>query len=142
MGTSDSILLFDGVCNLCNRVVSFVIRRDKSDNIRFAPLQSEVSAELLLKFNIDPGKTDSVVYITRGKVYIKSSAVLHLLKDIGGGWKILYYLIIIPPFIRNFFYELIAKNRYRLFGRKDHCMVPSDEIKNRFLTKPIQHSCK
>lgn len=133
MGTSDSILLFDGVCNLCNRVIRFVIRRDKSDNIRFAPLQSEVSAELLLKFNIDPGKTDSVVYLTRGKVYLKSSAVLHLLKDIGGGWKILFGLIIIPRFIRDFFYELIAKNRYRLFGKKDHCMVPSEEVKLKFL---------
>lgn len=133
MGTSDSILLFDGVCNLCNRVIRFVIRRDKSDNIRFAPLQSEVSAELLLKFNIDPGKTDSVVYLARGKVYLKSSAVLHLLKDIGGGWKILFGLIIIPRFIRDFFYELIAKNRYRLFGKKDHCMVPSEEVKLKFL---------
>lgn len=108
---------------------------DKSDNIRFAPLQSEVSAELLLKFNIDPYKTDSVVYLTRGKVYLKSSAVLHLLKDIGGGWKILYGLIIIPPFIRDFFYDLIAKNRYRLFGRKDHCMVPSAEVKVKFLNR-------
>lgn len=133
MGTPDSILLFDGVCNLCNRVVSFVIRRDKSTRIRFAPLQSEFSAELLLQFDLDPYKTDSVVYLSRGKVYQKSSAVLHLLKDIGGGWKILYGFIVIPPFIRDFFYQLIAKNRYRLFGRKEHCMVPSDEFRVKFL---------
>jgi predicted DCC family thiol-disulfide oxidoreductase YuxK len=133
MNDNYSLLLFDGVCNLCNRVVNFVIRRAKSKKIKFAPLQSEVAAELLLRYNIDTVKTDSVIYFTGGKAYIKSSAVLHLLKDIGRGWKIFYGFIIIPAFILDFFYDLIAKNRYRLFGRREMCMVPSKELKDFFL---------
>jgi predicted DCC family thiol-disulfide oxidoreductase YuxK len=133
MSGNDSILFFDGICNLCNRVVNFVIQKDKSEKIRFAQLQSDSAGKILNRYKLDRDKTDSVVYLKDGKVYIKSSAVLHLLKDIGGGWKILYGLIIIPVFIRDFFYDRVAKNRYRLFGRKEQCMVPTDKMKNRFL---------
>lgn len=133
MVKSEYILLFDGVCNLCNRAVQFIIRIDKKERIRFAPIQSIPGQSLLKKSLIDPNVNDSVVYLTGEKVFLKSAAVLHLLKDIGGGWKILYALIIIPEFIRDFFYDLIAKSRYRVFGRRDNCMVPSDEIKWRFL---------
>jgi predicted DCC family thiol-disulfide oxidoreductase YuxK len=133
MSGNDSILFFDGICNLCNRVVNFVIQKDKSEKIRFAQLQSDSAGKILNRYKLDRDKTDSVVYLKDGKVYIKSSAVLHLLKDIGGGWKILYGFIIIPVFIRDFFYDRVAKNRYRLFGRKEQCMVPTDKMKNRFL---------
>lgn len=133
MVNSDNILLFDGVCNLCNRVVKFIIRIDKSKKIRFAPIQS-ISGQLLLnQSSADQEDIDSVIYLNGGKVFIKSSAVLHILKDIGGGWKILYAFIIIPVFIRDFFYDLIAKNRYSIFGRRDSCMLPSEDSKWRFL---------
>jgi len=99
----------------------------------FASLDSAAAFEILRRYNLDPDKTDSVVYQTGGKVYIKSAAVLHMLKDLGGGWKLFYGSIIIPAFIRDFIYNLIAKNRYRLFGRKEHCMIPSDEFRVKFL---------
>jgi len=133
MVNSDSILLFDGVCNLCNRSVQFIIRIDKKERIRFAPVQSIPGQSLLKKYSVDPTVIDSVVYLSGEKVFLKSTAVLRILKDIGGGWKILYAFIIIPEFIRDFFYDLIAKSRYRIFGRRDSCMVPSDDINRRFL---------
>jgi predicted DCC family thiol-disulfide oxidoreductase YuxK len=134
MADSDSILLFDGDCNLCNRVVNFVILKDKDKKIRFASLQS-TAAQLLLKgYNLHSGFADSVIFLSEGRAFIRSSAVLHLLKNMGGGWRVLYVFIIVPSFIRNFFYDLIAKNRYRFFGMRDNCMVPSEETKERFLT--------
>ena len=133
MVNSDSILLFDGVCNLCNRSVQFIIRIDKKERIRFAPVQSIPGQLLLKKYSVDPTVIDSVVYLSGEKVFLKSTAVLRILKDIGGGWKILYAFIIIPEFIRDYFYDLIAKSRYRIFGRRDSCMVPSDDINRRFL---------
>jgi predicted DCC family thiol-disulfide oxidoreductase YuxK len=132
MVNSKPILLFDGMCNLCNSVANFILRNDKRGKIRFAPLQSFAALPLLKQADINKDIIDSVVYLSEGKVFIKSSAVLHLLKDIGGGWIILYGFIIIPVFIRDFFYDLIAKNRYRLFGRRDSCMLPSDELNWRF----------
>jgi predicted DCC family thiol-disulfide oxidoreductase YuxK len=132
MVSSDSLLLFDGVCNLCNRVVDFVILRDKDKKIRFAALQSKPGKELADKFKISLRNNDTVVYISGGKAFVRSSAVLHIMKDIGGGWKILYGFIIIPSFVRDFFYDLIAKRRYLFFGKRDNCMVPSEETRERF----------
>jgi predicted DCC family thiol-disulfide oxidoreductase YuxK len=137
MASSDSVLLFDGVCNLCNRVVDFVILRDKDKMIRFAALQSIPGKELAEKFKISPGNNDTVVYISDGKAFVRSSAVLHILKDIGGGWEIMYGFIIIPSFVRDFFYDIIAKRRYRIFGKRDTCMVPSEETRERFLTAKV-----
>lgn len=133
MVNSDSILLFDGVCNLCNGIVNFIIRKDPGAKIMFAPLQTPASQLLLKRYNQIPYVIDSVIYLSEGKMFVRSSAVLHMFKDIGGGWKILYGFIIIPEFIRDFFYDRIAKSRYRFFGRRDSCMLPSDEIKRRFL---------
>jgi predicted DCC family thiol-disulfide oxidoreductase YuxK len=121
------------VCNLCNCAVKCIIRIDKKERIRFAPIQSVPGQSLLKKSSIDSNVIDSVVYLSGGRVFLKSSAVLHLLKDIGGAWKILFGFIIIPRFIRDFFYDLIAKSRYRVFGKRESCMLPSDEIKRRFL---------
>jgi predicted DCC family thiol-disulfide oxidoreductase YuxK len=133
MDNSDSILLFDGMCNLCTGVAHFILKIDKREKIRFATLQSSAAKLFLNRYGLFPDRADSVVYISGGKALVKSSAILHLLKDIGGGWKILYGFRIIPVFIRDFFYDLIAKSRYRIFGRRDSCMVPSEEIKWRFL---------
>jgi len=127
------ILLFDGVCNLCNRLVLFVIRKDKKARIRFTSLQSDTGKALLTNAGLSPDSANTVVYVSGDKVFLRSSAVLNLLYDIGGGWKLFYSLIIIPSFIRDFLYNLIAKNRYRIFGRRETCMIPSKDIENRFL---------
>lgn len=118
---SEHIVLFDGVCRLCSNLVRFISDRDKNAKFRFFPLQSESGQVLLKKFGLPAGDLDSVVYIRGGKYFIKSSAVLHLLKSLGGVWKLLFALIIIPGFIRDFAYEMVAKTRYRIFGRQESC---------------------
>jgi len=134
MNESGPILLFDGVCNLCNRLVIFIIRRDKEAKIKFAALQSETGKYFLKKCNLSGESIDSIVYIEGTGCFLKSSAVLHLLKSIGGAWSLLQGFIVIPKFIRDFFYDLIAKNRYRIFGKTDTCLVPSQDIAERFLS--------
>ena len=133
MNDSGPILLFDGVCNLCNRLVIFIIRRDKDAKIKFAALQSETGRYFLKKCNLSAESIDSIVYIEGTGCFLKSTAVLHLLKNIGGTWSLFHGFIVIPKFIRDFFYDLVAKNRYRIFGRSEKCMIPSAEIIARFL---------
>lgn len=134
MSTKESnILLFDGVCNLCNRIVQFTIKRDSKGKFRFASLQSESGQELLKKFNLPTEDFDSFVFIQGDKHYTKSSAGLRVLKELGRGWKLFYVLMIIPKPIRDFFYGLVAKSRYRMFGKRDTCMVPTPELNERFL---------
>lgn len=133
MVASGSILLFDGVCNLCNGLVRFIIRRDRIARIKFAPLQSQAGQSIIQRFDISGKEINTVVYITGGKHFLKSSAILHLLKDLGNGWRLFYVFIIVPEFLRNFLYNLIARHRYTIFGKKDICMVPKPDIKGRFL---------
>jgi len=133
MEYSTPVLIFDGVCNLCNRLVIFVIRRDKKARIRFASLQSAAGQTLLSKAGLKSGTADTVIYFTDNNVKLRSSAVLCLLRDIGCVSKLFYIFIIIPPFIRDFFYNLVARNRYRIFGKRESCMVPSKDIENRFI---------
>lgn len=133
MNDHGHIVIFDGVCNLCNGLVRFIIKRDKNGVFSFAALQTDAGRSLSGNFGLKVKNIDSVLYITDGKFYLKSSAVLHLLKDLGGPFKLFYAFIIIPAIIRDFFYDLIAKYRYSLFGRKEKCMIPSAEDKERFL---------
>lgn len=126
------IILFDGTCNFCSFWVKFVVKRDKKDQFRFTSLQSEKGKELLQKYTVDP-KIDSVVLIEKEKVYIKSTAALKILKTLGGLKSIFYGLIIVPSFIRNFIYDLIAKYRYKWFGKNDCEFIPNQNIKNKFL---------
>ncbi len=133
MENLSQILLFDGKCNLCNSLVKFVIRKDKNARIRFASLQSDTGKLLLTDAGLNADSTDTVVYFSSDKVFVRSAAVLNLLKDLGGGWILFYSLVIIPSFIRDFFYNIIAKNRYRIFGRRETCMVPSKDIESRFI---------
>jgi len=133
---SDKILLFDGVCNLCNGLVRFIIKKDRRAGIKFTPLQvaeAQRIASLYVKFDLVRNDLETVKYISNDKTYLKSSAVLHILKDIGGGWQIFYGLIIIPKSLRDFFYDLVARSRYRIFGKRETCMVPAHEIKERFI---------
>lgn len=132
MDHAGHILLFDGVCNLCNGLVKFIIRHDREKKIEFAPLQSRY-AELVRIYNPGIEGSDSVIYLTDGRYFMRSTAILKLLRDMGKGWKLFYGLIIIPRFIRDYIYNLIARNRYRIFGKRESCMVPTPEIKDRFL---------
>ena len=133
MKSTTPILLFDGYCNLCNNCVKFVLRHEKNTDIQFASLQSEVGLALLQKHAINPKEIDSLVLITQDAVYLKSSAALRLTKYFKGLYPLLIILLIVPVFIRDGVYDYVARNRYKWFGKQDNCMIPSPEIKNRFL---------
>ena len=127
------LILFDGVCNFCNYWVNFAIKRDRKKKLRFTPLQGERAMQLLPKYHLNLTALSSVIFIDAGKVYTQSSAALRICKYLNGGWKLFYGLIIIPKFIRDFFYNIIARNRYNWFGKKESCMVPTPDLKERFL---------
>jgi len=133
MTHNEHIILFDGVCNLCHSSVQFVIKHDKKNKFKFATLQSESGQTLLKKFDLPLNDFNSFVYIQGGQCYLKSSAVLKVAKELGGGWKLLYGFMIIPKFIRDFFYNIVAQSRYRVFGKQDSCMITTPELKQRFL---------
>ena len=137
MGASSSLdhptIFFDGVCNLCNSSINFVIDRDSKAIIKFVPLQSNTAKGLLPKHNIDPEKLDGIVFYDGEKIYQKSRAVLEITTRMRGIWPLCYGLIIIPGFVRNLVYDFIAKNRYRWFGKQSACRVPTPELKSRFL---------
>ena len=128
-----SIVLFDGVCNLCSTSVIFIIKHDKKAQFLFASLQSDAAKEILLQYNSKKLKIDSIVLIQNNKFYEKSTAAIRIANDLSGGFKFLYLFIIIPKFIRDFVYDYIAKNRYKWYGQKEFCMIPTPEIKNRFI---------
>lgn len=127
------VLLFDGVCNLCNGAVQFVIKRNKAENIVFASLQSTVGKELLLENNLPADFLNSFVFLDDKKLYTKSSAALRVSKYLSGAWPVLQVFLLIPKFIRDSVYTIIAKNRYRWFGKMNNCWIPTRELKSRFL---------
>ncbi len=131
--TEKPIILFDGVCNLCDRSVSFIIKKDKKKKFLFASLQGKKGHELLSQFHLPLDDINSFVLIDKGKAYTRSSGALRVVKEFGGMWKLCYAFIIIPKFIRDGLYNQVAKNRYKWFGKKEACMVPSAGIKERFL---------
>ena len=131
--TEFSIILFDGVCNLCNSSVNFIIDHDKKNDFRFASLQSEAGQDLLKKFHLNVKDFDSIILIENGKHYQRSSAVLKIVKKFPGLWKLLYLFIIVPKPLRDFVYDNIADNRYKWFGKKESCRVPTPELKEKFL---------
>ena len=135
---ASKILLFDGVCNLCNGSVLFVIKRDKKKQIRYAAIQSKQGKMLMEKYGIEEAYLGSLIFIDEGKVYLRSTGALRLCKYLNGLWPMLYLLVIIPPFIRNFFYNTISKYRYKLFGKYETCMVPTNELKSLFLDDTFQ----
>lgn len=128
----DHIILFDGVCNLCNSAVQYVIKRDGKGIFKFASLQSETGRALLVKSGLPPDHLKSFVYIRGSRFYTRSTAALKVAKQLKGPVQLLYGFIIVPKLIRDWIYDLIAKNRYRLFGRKDTCMIPTPQLKERF----------
>ncbi|MEO6049875.1 MAG: thiol-disulfide oxidoreductase DCC family protein [Pyrinomonadaceae bacterium] len=127
-----SIILFDGVCNFCNGAVNFIISHDREKKFKFAPLQSEIGEKLWKKFEIGDD-VDSIILIENEKAYLHSTAGLRVTKTLGGIWALGYVFIIVPAFIRDYLYRLFARNRYRLFGRQDACMLPTTDVRERFL---------
>lgn len=129
-----AIVLFDGVCNFCNSSINFVIERDSKGYFKFAPLQSEAGEELIAKHGIDTAETDSVILVEDGKAYTHSSAALKIARHLDGIWKLGYWMIIVPRPLRDVVYRFIARHRYRLWGKRDACMMPTPDVRARFLT--------
>jgi predicted DCC family thiol-disulfide oxidoreductase YuxK len=130
---SMKILLFDGVCNLCNEAVQFVIAHDHKGEIQFAALQSEFAQNLLRKHALPTDTLDSLVFIDDGVAYTSSSGALRLARSFAGAWRLLYAFIVVPKFIRDAVYRFVGANRYRWFGRQAACMLPTPALKARFL---------
>jgi len=133
MNNTHPVILFDGVCNLCNSSVQFIIKRDPGAKFRFSSLQSENAKQLLQQAGLDHTMTDTVVLLYHGRAYTQSDAALQIARRLTGLWPVLYVLIVIPRPVRNAVYNWIARNRYRWFGKKDQCMIQSPELKHRFL---------
>lgn len=131
------IIFFDGVCNLCSDTVQFIILKDKKGRFKFSSLQSDIAQQLLAKYDTSKQQSGiySIIYLKNGECYFKSTAVLSILKDIGGCWQFLYLFIIVPRPIRDFVYNVVANNRYLLGGRKRSCIMPTHELKSRFLNE-------
>jgi len=127
------IVFFDGVCNLCNSIVQFIIRHDKKERFLFVSLQSEKSKEILSNFNFTQSDIETIILLEENKLYFVSTAALKIVRHLNFLCSLLYIFIIIPKPLRNYVYRIIAKNRYKWFGKKDSCMVPSHELKNRII---------
>lgn len=140
-----AIVLFDGVCNFCNSSVNFVIEHDREGYFKFAPLQSDAGRNLAKKFGFisetaSSGDADglvpidSMILVENDEAFTGSTAALRIVRRLGFPWSLLYWFIVVPRAIRDYFYNLFAKYRYRLFGKKEECMLPTPEIRGRFLT--------
>ncbi len=128
------VLLFDGYCTLCNGISRFVIKADKKKKFKFASLQSDSGQTILKKFDLPVEDFNTFILIISDKYYTKSTAGILVFKELGGLWKLLYVLNLIPGPLRDFIYTLIAKNRYKIFGKLDICMIPTVETEDRFLS--------
>ncbi|HRN95150.1 MAG: thiol-disulfide oxidoreductase DCC family protein [Chitinophagales bacterium] len=133
MKQEKALILFDGVCNLCESSVQFILLRDEQAYFQFASLQSDSANKILTQHGLKTSNFDSIVLIENGKIYQRSDAALRIAKQLSGAWKLFYAFIIVPRFIRDAVYNIVAKNRYRWFGKKNECMLPKPEWKHRFL---------
>ena len=136
MGSSASIarlILFDGVCNLCNGSVQFIIKHDPLKKFSFASLQSDTAQKILRNYTLDTPELYSIILFENGRIFDRSTAVLRIAKELSGWWPFFYLFIIVPPFIRHWVYKLIANNRYKMFGKADECWIPMPELRGRFL---------
>ena len=132
--TGKKIILFDGVCNFCDGAINFIIKHDKQDIFRFAPLQSELGKRLTSERGIDPEALESMLLIEPGVAYYqKSTAALEISKDLSGGYSLLKNFLFLPEGFRDGIYNVIAKNRYKWFGKKESCMIPTPELTSKFL---------
>lgn len=134
MYSGKKIILFDGICNLCNGAIQFIIKRDTQEQFLFTPLQSKTGQKLLKERGIDTENIDSIILIEPNVViYIKSDAALQIVKNLNTPWRFILLFKVLPKDFRDFVYDFIAKNRYRWFGKQAQCMVPTSELKSKFL---------
>lgn len=127
------IVIFDGTCNFCNSAVNFVISRDPSNAFCFTPMQSDFAQSLIQQYGVTGDCIDTLMVVKNKECFIFSSAALEIAKDLSGLWYFFTVFKIIPRPIRDWFYKVFARNRYRLFGMRTQCMVPSEEVRNRFI---------
>lgn len=128
------IILFDGVCNLCNSAVQFIIKHDKKDLYRFAAIESDIGQQILKHIGIDRKKNDSIILYEPGIAYsCKSEAVLEIAQDLGSFYSLLTVFKILPTPFSDFIYDYVAKNRYKWYGKKNHCLLPTVELESKFL---------
>ncbi len=130
---SQKIVLIDGVCNLCVAVVHFILKNEKNHDIKFASIQDSIGAKSMQKYGLAKDDLSSVVLIKNNQIYQYSDAALEISKDLKAPWSLLSYFRFLPKPIRDFFYNIIATNRYKIFGKKDSCFMPTAELKKRFL---------
>lgn len=131
--SQDNLILFDGVCNLCNASVNFVIDRDKNKKFKFLALQSEAAIRMLERYGTADNSMESIVLVRNGRVYYKSSAILRISKDLSGLWPLLYGFSILPVGLRDLVYDFVAEHRYYWFGKSNQCRVPTAELRERFV---------
>lgn len=131
--SNSAIVVFDGVCNLCESSVNFIIARDPQAKFKFVSAQSDLGKALQQQAGIDALNDETVILLKAGRVYTHSDAGLEIARDLSGAWPLLHYAKVLPAGLRNRVYRLIAKNRYRWFGKKEHCMMPNQEMLQRFL---------
>ena len=127
------VILFDGVCNLCSGSVRFIINRDPSGIFKFAPLQSETGKNFVSQFDLSNRKLDSIILIENSNYYLRSTAALKIAQRLGALWPLLSLLRLVPRPIRDYIYDIVARNRYKWYGKRMECMVPDADIKSRFL---------
>ncbi|MFN8441819.1 MAG: thiol-disulfide oxidoreductase DCC family protein [Caldilineaceae bacterium] len=130
---AESVVLFDGVCNLCNATVQFIIKHDAQRRFKFAALQSAAADQLLKQQPQLTSALESVILVEDGKIYTESDAALHIARRLNGVWSLFFFLIFVPRWLRDPVYRFIARNRYRWFGKQDSCMIPTPELRSRFL---------
>lgn len=134
MTQKPSIILFDGVCNLCNSSIDFIIKRDHKDKFLVGPLQENEGKKLMTLFEVDPEYLDSLVLVENDQVYYKSTAALRIAKNLSGLWPVFYPLIYFPKGLRDAVYDWIARNRYNWFGKKNTCRLPTPKEASKFLS--------
>jgi predicted DCC family thiol-disulfide oxidoreductase YuxK len=133
-GDGDAIIVFDGVCVLCNGWVRFLLRHDRNGRYRFAAMQSAAGRELLAAHGLDPNNPSSLLLIEGGRAYADTDAIRRVLAGLGGAWRIAQLTVLIPRGLRDPLYRHVARNRYRWFGRREACLLPPAEERERFLT--------
>lgn len=128
----EHLLLFDGVCNLCNGLVRFIIPHDRKELFRFAPLTSDIGKKIVARSH-EAASLDTLVYLRKDRLFTRSSAALYVARDLGGIWAVAFIFMLVPSFIRDAVYDLVARKRYGWWGRSEQCMVPMRELRSRFL---------
>ena len=129
----DNLILFDGLCNLCSRTVQFIIRNDRLAIYKFASIQSEIGQNIYRHHGLNPDDAQTFLLLSKGKVFLRSDAAIEMVRQFGGIWRLASLFKVLPRWFRDWLYSILARNRYRWFGRREHCIVPTDEIKGRFL---------